>query len=116
VTFDLPPQALTDRTFNVEIGRFPGAGTIAHLTSNGARLISSGRVFLQAKDGRITGSFQAADASFPSGTIEGRYEVACLVTPEQLGLVPNGTVSDGAWMLVEDEARSSDFCRAFQEY
>jgi hypothetical protein len=116
VSFDLPPNALTDRNFNVEIGRSPGAGTLAHLTTGGARLINAGRVILQVKEGRISGSFQASDDSFPSGTIDGRYELTCLVTPELLGVAPNGAVSEGAWMLVEDEARSSDFCRAFKGY
>jgi len=116
VSFDLPPHALVDHDFTVEIGRFPGAGTLAHLTNGGSRLINSGKLLLQAREGRISGSFQASDAQFPSGTIEGRYEVACLVPPEHLGLAPNGAVSDGAWMLVEDEARSSDFCKAFREY
>jgi hypothetical protein len=116
VSFDLPPNALIDHDLTVEIGRFPGAGTLAHLTNGGARLINSGKLLLQARDGRISGSFQASDTQFPSGTIEGRYEIACLVPPEHLGMAPNGRVSDGAWMLVEDEARSSEFCKAFREY
>jgi hypothetical protein len=116
VSFDLTPQGLVERSFNVKLGRFPGAGTLAHMTSGGTRILGPGQAHLRVDKGRIAGSFQVSDAILGSGTIEGRYELACLVPPEQLGMAPNGSLSEGAWMLVEDETESSEFCKGYKGF
>jgi hypothetical protein len=116
VAFDVHPGKLLEHAFTVEIGAFPEGGTIAQLSSKGAELVDSGTLQLNTSNGRISGQFRTAEATLASGTIDGRYELACLVPPEMLGLPPNGETSPGTWILVEDEAKKSEFCKPFREF
>lgn len=116
IAFDVSTEVLLGRTFKIELGDAPGTGTLALASREGARIIGPGTISLTASSGQIQGQFRTADASFQSGTIEGRYELTCLVTPDMLGLPVEGEASSGTWILVEDELKESDFCRKFVGY
>jgi len=116
VALEVLPDKLFERAFTIEIGSGDGVGTVARLSPSGAEIVSSGVVKLSAKSGRISGQFRTTDTTLTSGTIDGKYEVSCLVTPEMLSAEPNGETSSGTWILVEDELKKSDFCRPFAGY
>ncbi|MDC3952989.1 hypothetical protein [Polyangium jinanense] len=113
VAFDISTDTLLDQSFSVALTDGYGGGTLAHLSQSGARIIGPGTLSLRTSTGKITGQFETEDETFPAGTIEGRYEVVCLVLPEMLGMSPNGEASQGTWILVEDEAKTSKFCQTF---
>jgi hypothetical protein len=115
VAFDVTTETLLQQNFTVALTDGYGGGTLAHLSQSGARIIGPGTLQLRTSTGKITGQFETADEMFPAGTIDGRYEVVCLVLPEMLGMPPNGESSPGTWVLVEDEAKTSKFCQTFAE-
>jgi hypothetical protein len=114
--FDLAPERLLEQSFSVTIGPGPESCTVAHLSSKGAEIVEAGSLLLSTEKGRLWGQFRTNEATFSMGTIDGRYVVRCLVTPEMLGQQPNGETSEGTWILVEDEAKASAFCKAFAEF
>lgn len=113
LAFDLPPSALLDTTVSVPLFDGPGSGTLALLSSTSAEIISPGKVSLSMMRGTLAGSFQTDHPMLPAGKIEGRYDVDCLVPPEMLGQQSAGEVSQGTWILVEDEEYRSLFCQTF---
>ncbi len=113
LAFDITTPELLERSFSVTLSEGYSGGTLAHLSQSGARIIGPGTAFLRTSTGKITGQFETVDEMFPAGTIEGRYEVVCLVLPSMLGMPPEGETSTGTWVLVEDEAKTSKFCQAF---
>ena len=113
VAFDISTDTLLEQNFTVTLTDGYGGGTLAHLSQSGARVIGPGSIFLQTSAGKLTGQFETKDADFPAGTIEGQYEVVCLVLPEMLGMPQTTEVSEGTWVLVEDEAKTSKFCQTF---
>ncbi|MDI3281703.1 hypothetical protein [Polyangium sp. 15x6] len=115
VAFDISTDTLLEQSFSVTLTDGYGGGTLAHLSQSGAQVIGPGTLSMRTSAGKITGRFETEDEAFPAGTIEGRYEVVCLVLPEMLGVSPNGEASQGTWILVEDEAKTSKFCQTFAE-
>ncbi|MDC0740307.1 hypothetical protein [Polyangium mundeleinium] len=113
IAFDVSTETLLERSFSVALSEGYGGGTLAHLSQSGASIIGPGTLFLRTSYGKLNGQFETSDEAFPVGTIDGRYEVVCLVLPEMLGASPNGEASQGTWILVEDEAKTSKFCQMF---
>ncbi|MDI1442960.1 hypothetical protein [Polyangium sp. 6x1] len=113
IAFDVTTEELLEQTFSVALSDGYGGGTLAQLSQSGAEIIGPGTLSLRTSYGKLTGKFETTDAAFPAGVIEGQYEVVCLVLPEMLGAAPNGEVSQGTWILVEDEAKTSKFCQTF---
>lgn len=113
VAFDISTETLLEGAFSVALSDGYGGGTLAHLSQSGARIIGPGTISLRTSSGKLNGQFETSDEAFAAGTIEGRYEVVCLVLPEMLDMPPNGETSQGTWILVEDEAKTSKFCQTF---
>jgi len=116
IAFDLSVDALLAHSFAVDIGESAEAATFAHLSREGAELVGSGVVMLDASAGKLRGQFRTTDATFASGTIDGIYSVSCFVPPEMLGEAPNGQTSEGSWLLIEDERKTSPFCQQFSGF
>lgn len=113
VAFDISTDKLLEQSFSVTLSDGYSGGTLAHLSQSGAQIIGPGTLSLRTSSGKISGKFETEDEAFPAGSIDGRYEVVCLVLPEMLDMPPNGETSQGTWILVEDEAKTSKFCQTF---
>lgn len=114
VAFDMTPSALFDATVSMPLIDGPGSATLALVSNTGAEIISPGTVSLSLSRGMLDGSFETDHPVLPSGKIQGRYDVACLVPLEMVGQTPTGGVSEGTWILVEDEEHRSLFCQTFR--
>jgi hypothetical protein len=114
LAFDVPPSALLDPAVSVGLFEGPGSGTLALVSSAGAEIISPGKVSLSMVQGSLEGSFETGHPTLSGGKIEGRYDIDCLVPSQMLGQEPGGSMSEGTWMLVEDEDCRSLFCRTFK--
>jgi len=115
VALDVDLDTLLQRDFSAPLADGQGGGTLAYLSSEGARIIGPGTISLRLSSGKLSGKLETSDEAFSSATIEGRYEVVCLVLPEMLGSAPDGQTSEGTWILVQDEAKTSKFCQPFAD-
>lgn len=113
LNLEVAPLALLDPTITATFADGSTQGTLALSSATSAEIIRSGRVSLTIAHGVLQGSFEATHPLISGGTIQGPFEVDCLVPPEMLGQTFPGRTSTGTWLLVGDESRQSSFCKTF---
>jgi hypothetical protein len=112
LSLDLEPSALLDRAVTASLFD-TSKGSLALSSASSAELIRSGRVSLTMQGGALEGSFETDHPLISSGTIQGAFNVECLVPPQVLGQTFPGRTTNGTWLLVDDEKRTSSFCASF---
>ncbi|MCC6214448.1 MAG: hypothetical protein IT376_06240 [Polyangiaceae bacterium] len=75
---------------------------------------AEGLVRYRFHDGRVRFTVSESDPSL-NATVEGEYNVACVVPPAELGLQENGVSSDDGVQLVEDTYFESAKCARFRQ-